>query len=146
MVQTTDDGTVSTQATKSKKNEDSLAGGGGVDRGGLDGSIENLSTAIILAKFKRPKLTKTKKSDFAKANFGTDFLTPKAKKAFIHLQKAFTKAPILRYFDPEHYIWIETDALWYTIGGVFRQMTLDQPSFNHITHENHSDFSKSEIS
>ena len=32
------------------------------------------------------------------------FLTPEAKLAFSQLRKAFTKASILHYFDPERYI------------------------------------------
>ncbi len=50
----------------------------------MDKSIQNLLTAAKSAKFKKPKLIKTKKLDFAKANSsGIDFLTSKAKKAFI---------------------------------------------------------------
>ncbi len=134
--------------TQSIQAEDQDAPGavGGGDGEKIDGSIENLSTIAKLAKSKKPKLTKTKKSDFVKTNsFETDFLTPEAKKAFIHLQKAFTEILILRHFDLEHHIQIETDALRYTIGGVLSQITLDQPSFNHVTHKNYSDFSESEI-
>ena len=35
----------------------------------------------------------------------------------------FTKAPILRHFDPEHHIWIKTDNSGYAIGGVLSHMT-----------------------
>ncbi len=68
-------------------------------------------------------MTKFKKSDLLKANFakvnsGTDFLTLEAKKAFIHLQKAFIEVLILRHFDPERHIRIETDVLRYAIGEV----------------------------
>ncbi len=52
-----------------------------------------------------------------------DYLTPKAKKAFIYLQKFFTKTPIFRYYDSEYYIRIETDVLGYAIGRVLNQMT-----------------------
>ena len=62
------------------------------------------------------KLAKTKKSDFA--FFEADLLILEAKQAFIHLQKAFTKAPILRHFDPKRDICIETDTLGYAIGEV----------------------------
>ncbi len=76
-----------------------------------------------------------------------DLLTSKAKKTFIHLRKAFTKAPILRYFNPECHIWIETDALGYAIGGILSQMTSDQHFSGHETHKDpNSDFPKSEIS
>ncbi len=89
-------------------------------------------------------MVKSKKSNLLKANFAkvnssrTDFLTPEAK-------KASTKAPILRHFDSEHHIWIETDTLGYTISGVFYQMTLDPPSSDHVINKNHFDFPKSQI-
>ena len=68
------------------KNQDILAGsssaGVGAGRNEIDGSIENLPISAKLAKCQKPKLTMTKKSDFAEANFfGTDFLIFKAKKA-----------------------------------------------------------------
>ncbi len=97
-----------------------------------------------MAKSRKLKLTKSKKSDLAKGNSETDFLTPKAKKAFIHLQKAFTKTPIVRYFDPDHHIWMKTDALGYAIGGVLYQIILDQDSSGHITHKDPNS-SKSKI-
>ena len=53
-----------------------------------------------MEKFKKPKMT----------NFETEFLIPKTKKAFTHLQKAFTKVPILYDFDLECYIYIKTNA------------------------------------
>lgn len=40
-----------------------------------------------------------------------DFLIFEAKKTFIHLQKTFIKALILKYFDSKYYIYIETNAL-----------------------------------
>lgn len=53
---------------------------------------------------------------------------------------------ILKYYNPEHYIRIETDASRYTISGVLSQMTSDQISSNHVTHKNlDSNFSKPEI-
>ncbi len=78
-----------------------------------------------------------------------DFLTPEAKKTFIHLQKAFTEALNFKHFDLKYHIQIETDALGYAIGGVLNQMTsghLDQFSSNHVTHKNLNPISsKSEI-
>ncbi len=115
MLQTTGNDDLHIQAGQNKKNQDAsndagnTGGAGGVDR--VSRSIKNLSTAAKSAKSKKPKLTKPKKSDlvkaqnFARANsFGADFLTSEAKKAFIHLQKDFTKAPILRHFDLEYHI------------------------------------------
>ena len=85
---------------------------------GINDKIENLSCG-----------TKVKK------NSGTDFLTSKAKKAFRHLQKIFTKAPILRHFDLERHIRIETNASKYTISGVHSQMSLDQHFSDHVTYK-----------
>ena len=61
-------------------------------------------------------------------NFGAtesepSFLTPKARSAFDRLRLAFTKTPILRYFDPKYHIRIETDISSYAIGGVLSQLT-----------------------
>ena len=130
---------MSTQITENKRNQNISASTSGVDDRNVDEDIKNVSSIV--------KLTKSKKPIFAKANFSrTDFLTTEAKKAFIHLWKAFTKAPILRYFDLKRHIRIETDALGYAIDGVLSQMTLGQLSSNHMIHKNHSDFLKSEIS
>ncbi len=124
MLQTTDNKPQSNQA----ENHDTPGAAGEVGGGEVGGNFENLSIAV--------KSTKSKKSELPKANSGTDFLTIGAKEAFIHLQKAFTKAPILRHFNPEYHIRIETDASGYAIGGVLSQMTLDQHSSGHVTHKN----------
>ncbi len=133
MLRTTGNDDIGTQATGNKKNQDTPSR---VSSGGVDRDIKNLSSIVKSAKSKKP--------NFAKANSGTDFLTPGAKETFIHLRKAFTNAPILSYFDPECHIRIETDALGYTISGVLSQMTLDQHSSDHVTHEDPI-LSKSEI-
>ena len=49
------------------------------------------------------------------------YLTPDAKKALNQLRQPFTKAPILQYFDPEQYIWVETYTSGHIIGGVLSQ-------------------------
>ncbi len=131
MFRTTDDEALSIQATRNEKNQDaptSASASGAID-GGADGggSIKNLSTTAKMAKSKKP--------NFAKANSGTDFLTFRAKEAFIHLQKAFTEAPILRHFNPGHHIQIETDGLGYAIDRVLSQMISDQHLSGHMTHE-----------
>ena len=59
------------------------------------------------------------------SNGATGYLTPNAKRAFTQLRQAFTKAPILRHFDPECHIWIKTDMSGYTISGVLSQLTSD---------------------
>ena len=53
------------------------------------------------------------------------FLTSKAKKAFNHLRQVFTKALILRHFDPKCHIRIKTNASGYAIRGVPSQLTLN---------------------
>ena len=66
-------------------------------------------------------------SNFVKnfANNVSNYLTPDAKKAFDQLCQAFTKAIIFQYFDPEWYIWVETDASGHAIDGVLSQLTND---------------------
>ena len=53
----------------------------------------------------------------------TGYLTPEARLGFTQLRKAFTKAPILRHFDSEYYIRIETDTPKYAIGGMLSHLT-----------------------
>ena len=78
-------------------------------------------------------LSKSKKSKNIKPEIQTrigatrepTFLIPGAREAFNQLNQAFTKAPILRHFDPECHIQIESDASGYGIGGVLSQLTSD---------------------
>ena len=60
--------------------------------------------------------------NFGATESGPSFLTPEARSAFNRLRLAFTEAPILRHFDPECHIRIETDASGYAIGGVLSQL------------------------
>ncbi len=137
ILQTTDEstsnGSQSTLTNASKKNQGTLSGG---DSGSVDGDIKNLSFVVKLAKSKKP--------NFTKANSRTDFLTPGAKEAFIHLRKAFIEALILEHFDLKRHIRIETNTLGYIIGRVLSQMTSDQPFSGHVTHKDQNS-SKSEI-
>ena len=55
----------------------------------------------------------------------SNYLTLDAKKGFNHIWHIFTQVPILQHFDPERHIWIETNALGYTIAGVLSQLILD---------------------
>lgn len=64
---------------------------------GIDGVGSGNKNLSIITKSKN--LAKFKKLKIAKNNFETDFYIPQAKKAFIYLQKAFSKAPIICYFD-----------------------------------------------
>ena len=59
------------------------------------------------------------------SNGATGYLTPNTKQAFTQLRQVFTEALILRHFDPECHIRIETDISGYAIGGVLSQLTLD---------------------
>ncbi len=146
ILQTTNKSTGNKPQSIQAENQDAPGAAGGAGGGGVGRTFENLSTAIKSAKSKKPQLTKSKKSDLAKTNSGTDFLTSEAKKTFIHPQKAFKEAPILRHFDPEGHIQIETNASRYAIGGVLNQMTSDQHSSGFVTHKDpNSDFPKSEI-
>ena len=69
-------------------------------------------------------LSKSKNSSKSK-EVESSFLTSGARKAFTKLRQAFIKALILHHFDPEHHIWIETDASGHAIGRVLSQLTLD---------------------
>ena len=62
------------------------------------------------------------------------FLTPDARRAFTQLRQAFTEAPILRHFDPERHIRIETDASGYAIGGVLSQMTSETGQWHPVAY------------
>ena len=87
--------------------------------------------------FKSRKLSKSGKSksekpkkpsksgnspNFGATESGPSFLAPEARSPFNRLRLAFTKAPILRYFDSEYHIWIKTDALGYVISDVLSQL------------------------
>ena len=83
---------------------------------------EKTSKSWNLAKL-RKKLSKSGNStNFDATEDGPKFLTPDARTAFNRLRLAFTKAPILRHFDLECHIWIETDVLGYVIDGVLSQL------------------------
>ena len=69
-----------------------------------------------------------------------NLLTPNAKKAFNHLRLAFMKAPILRHFDLESHIRIETDGSGYVIGGVLNQLNFDSNTLPIDLNSNRSNF------
>lgn len=106
---------------KNKNNLDPPSAANETDGGSVCGDIQNLSTIAKLTKF---KMLKAKKSNFTKTNsFKTDFLSSGAKEPLIHLRKAFTEALILEYFNLKCHICIITNALGYTIGKTFCQIT-----------------------
>ena len=80
---------------------------------------------------------KSAKSDFIKPVRKAEepsFLTPDTRRAFTQLKQAFTETPILRHFDPERYIQIETDASGYAIGRVLSQMTLKMGQWHPVAY------------
>ena len=93
--------------------DDEVVGGGG------KAEDQNLS------KSKKLKNVKSGVQTRLGATGEPTFLTPDAREAFNQLRQAFTEAPILRHFDPECHIRIETDASGYAIGGVLSQLTSD---------------------
>ena len=105
----------------------------GDSEGGDD--ISNVEIAKKFGKSKNQKLSKSRKLAMSKKpsksgnlpNFdakdsGPSFLTPKARVAFNCLWLTFTKALILRHFDPKWHIWIETDVSGYAIGNMLSQL------------------------
>ena len=90
---------------------------------------------------KSQKLSKSGKNSSKSGNslnFGAtesrpSFLTLETRSAFNRLRLAFTKALILRHFDPECHIWIETDASGYAISGVLSQIASGTSSDGIVT-------------
>ena len=110
-------------------------GGDGVDGGGVEiakksGKSRGQKMSKSQKSAKSWKLSKLGKNSSKSGNSpnsgatktGPSLLTPEARSAFNCLRLAFTKAPILRHFDPECNIWIETDASGYAIHGVLSQL------------------------
>ena len=98
---------------------DEVVGGGG---GRADETRKNSSKT---RKSKNDKSGNSTRVSTIGATGEPTFLTPDAKEAFNRLRQAFIKAPILRHFDPESHIRIETDASGYAIGGVLSQLSSD---------------------
>ncbi len=78
MLRITGNNDLSTQADEKKQNLDGLKGDGGASISSICGGINNQSSIVKSAKYKKPKLTK---SNFSRINF----LNLEAKKAFIYL-------------------------------------------------------------
>ena len=92
--------TGSSVVSASRVDDGEVVGGGGAGRS--DASKKS-------AKSRRMKSARSEEPKF---------LTSEAKEAFNRLRQAFTEAPILRHFDPECHIRIETNVSGYAIGGV----------------------------
>ena len=110
---------------------DEVVGGGG---GKADETVVDSSTS------NNEKSRKSTRVPNIGATGEPNFLTPNAKEAFNHLRLAFIKAPILRHFDSESHIRIETDASGYAIGGVLSQLNLDSDAPPNDSNSNKSDF------
>ena len=106
-------------------------GGGDVDGGGVEitkklGKSKGQKTSKSQKLARSRKLSKSRKNssksgnspNFGATETGLSFLIPEARSVFNRLRLAFTKAPILRHFNPKYHIRIETDALGYAIGGL----------------------------
>ena len=65
------------------------------------------------------------KSPSKNLNGAMSYLTPNARRVFIQLRQAFTKAPILWHYDLEYYIRIEINVSGYVINRVLSQLTLN---------------------
>ena len=72
------------------------------------------------SKIARP-LTAMLKTTGPKMPKSDPFLTAEALVAFDQLKGAFVTAPVLRHFDAERHIRVETDASGYAIGGILSQ-------------------------
>lgn len=102
-------------------------------------------TIKTLPKAKKTKnLAKSKKTKVTNKAFETDFLTPSAKTASLHLQKTFIKVLILHLFDPERHIQIKNDASGYAIEEIFSHLTLDQKFSVYMISENLNFFKSSQ--
>ena len=118
--------TSSTKLAKPRKGVIGVGGGSraGYARGGLDESrmddieVDGGEVGNDKVGKKGWNLSKSKKTELG-------FLISGARIAFTKLKQAFIKAPIFHHFDPEYYIWVETDASGYAISGVLSQLTSD---------------------
>ena len=102
-----------------------------------------MSKSRKLSKSEKSKGKKSKKlsksgnlPNFDAKNSGPSFLTPKARSTFNCLWLAFTKALILWHFDPKCNIYIQIDALGYTINGVLSQLVSGTSSDRIVTKTN----------
>lgn len=71
------------------------------------------------------------KSKLFVKNFRSGFLTPRDSLIFGKLRQAFIKVPIIYYFNPDCYIYIETNISSHVIGKDLNQLTLDDLNWWH---------------
>ena len=105
-----------------------------------DGSGRADKTVVDSSKSKNEKPRKSMRMPNVGAIGEPNFLTPDAKKAFNYLRLAFIKALTLQHFDLESHIWIEIDALGYSISGVLSQLNLDSNAPPNDSNSNRSNF------
>ena len=107
--------TRSSVVSASRVNDNEVVDGGGAIGGGV---VDQSNASRKLAKSK----SRTKSGHLGNSNNLEEpkFLTFNAKEAFNRLRQAFTKVSILRHFDLEYFIRIETNVSGYTIGEVFK--------------------------
>ena len=90
---------------------------------------EPLTAMLKRSQKLRKNTRKRKRSQSRNRNNSPDdsntFLTNAALRAFKRLRRAFTEAPVLRHFDPERAIRVETDASDKTIGAILCQQDDD---------------------
>ena len=86
---------------------------------------EKMSKSWNLAKSGKKSSKSGNSTNFDATKNGPKFLTPDARTAFNCLRLAFSEALILRHFDPECHIRIETDASGYAIDGVLSQLAFE---------------------
>ena len=119
--------------------------GGGVEHTKKSGKskVQKLVKSQKLSKSRKSKGEKSKKPpksgnspNFNPKDTGPSFLTPEARSAFNRLRLAFTKAPILQYFNPECHIRIETNALGYAIGSMLSQLASETSPDGVVTKAN----------
>ena len=87
--------------------------------------FQKLSKSQKLAKLKKELSKSGNLPNFDAKENEPSFLTPDTRTAFNYLWLAFTRAPILQHFALKYYIWIETDASSYKIGGVLSQFVFE---------------------
>ena len=113
--------------------------------------MKNHQNSAKLRKSNNLKLFKSKKMILDKSEIlinlavatntdATRYLIAKARIGFIHLKQAFTKALILRHFDLEYQIRIETNTSGNIIGRVLSQL-----NFNWVAPDN-SNLAKFDLS
>ena len=124
------------RSASSRNNDSRPAFGRNNSNGEVNGFGGGVEHAKKPGKLKGQKMFKSRKSsksgknssksgnspNFSATESGPSLLTPKASSAFNCLWLAFTKAPILQYFDPKYHIRIETNASGYAISSVLNKL------------------------